>query len=64
MRDVDFGVCLLLFFLFFLSLGSVCGVGGDYIWRGIWGHSTLIIRCLVVRLWILMLNVFLFLFFL
>lgn len=37
MRDVDFGVCLLLFFfLFFLSLGSVCGVGGDYIWRGIW----------------------------
>nr|WP_302146058.1 hypothetical protein [Methanobrevibacter smithii] len=48
MRDVDFGVCLLLFFLFFLSLGSVCGVGGDYIWRGIWGHSTLIIRCLVV----------------
>lgn len=26
MRDVDFGVCLLLFFLFFLSLGSVCGV--------------------------------------
>lgn len=36
MRDVDFGVCLLLFFLFFLSLGSVCGVGGDYIWRDIW----------------------------
>lgn len=29
MRDVDFGVCLLLFFLFFLSLGSVCGVDGD-----------------------------------
>lgn len=28
MRDVDFGVCLLLFFLFFLSLGSVCGVDG------------------------------------
>lgn len=37
---------------------------GEIIFGEVFGsHSTLIIRCLVVRLWILMLNVFLFLFF-
>ena len=36
MRDVDFGVCLLLFFLFFLCIGSVCGDEVDYICKGIW----------------------------
>lgn len=41
MRDVDFGVCLLLFFLFFLSLGSVCGVGGDYIMERYLGVTVL-----------------------